>query len=117
MMRITNISITDAARQVLDRRKSVFKPRADDVFALTYMSSFINSDGTTVEGFRPGYAISPWPVEYLSPNWVMVQLSGGTEFHLMPRFKWSARERYNMDLVSPSLELFSIIPVPAGTWG
>ena len=110
MIRITNISITDAARQVIDRRKSVFKPRGDDVFALTYTSSFINRDGTTVDGFRPGYEISPWPLEYISPNWAVVQLPGGTEFHLMPRFKWSARERYIMDLASPSLELFSIVP-------
>ena len=110
MVRITNISITDAAKQVIDRRKAIFKPRGDYVFALTYTSSFINRDGTTVEGFRPGYEVSPWPLEYISPNWAIVQLPGGTEFHLMPRFRWSAREHYIMDLVSPSLELFSIGP-------
>ena len=112
MIRITNIWATDSAYKVLRERRAKFKPRGDDVFALTYMSSFTNRDGTTVEGFRPGYAISPWPLEYISPNWAVVQLPGGTEFHLMPRFKWSARERYIMDLVSPSLELFSIAPAP-----
>lgn len=110
MMLIENISITDKARQVLDARKSLFKLRKSDVFALTYESSFTNRDGTTVEGFLPGYAISSWPLGYIGPAWMVVQLPGGTEFHLMPRFKWSAREHYIMDLVSPSLELFSIGP-------
>jgi hypothetical protein len=113
MIRITNISITDAARQVIDRRKAVFKPPGDYVFALTYTSSFINRDGTTVEGFRPGYEISPWPLSYIGPAWMMVRLAHGTEFHLMPRFRWNVEKRYVMDLISLPHETFSIVQLPA----
>ena len=113
MLRIKNIAITDNARQVLDRRRPLFKLRAEDVFALCYTSRFINRDGSTVEGFVPGYAISSWPKSYIGPSWALVKLAHGTEFHLMPRFVWQAEARYVMDLVSLPHEIFSIERVPA----
>lgn len=111
MLSITNISITAKAREVLDRRRASFKPRPKDVFAFAYTSSFTNRDGTPVEGFVPGYAISSWPLDYIGPTWVVVRLAHGTEFHLMPMFRWSAGERYLMDLLSLQHEIFSIVPI------
>lgn len=111
MLLLTNISITDRAAAVLQQEKLAFRARRGDVFALVYMFSFVNADGTIVEGFRPGYMAGPWPVEYLSARWAVARLPDGIEFHFMPRFEWNARARYIMDLVSPSLELFSIGPV------
>lgn len=111
MMPITNISITDKAATEFLRQRSTFKPRRGDVFALVYMFSFTNADGTAVEGFQPGYAAGPWPVDYLSSRWVVAQLPDGTEFHFMPKFKWSAREWYVVDMAGPVFPLFSIGPV------
>lgn len=91
--KIENIVITDTAKRALDARKALLELRKGDAFALTYESSFTNRDGTTVEGFVPGYAISSWPLSYVGPSWVMVKLAHGTEFHLMPMFRWSAGER------------------------
>lgn len=111
MKEMRNVFITDAARQVIDARKSLFNLRKSDTFALTYESSFKNPDGTTVAGFVPGYAICSWPLDYVGPSWVVVRLAHGTEFHLMPMFSWSADERYLMDLLSLQHEIFSITPV------
>lgn len=108
---VQNVFITDAARQVIDTRKSLFNLRKSDTFALVYESSFKNPDGTTGAGFVPGYAIYSWPLDYIGPSWVVVRLAHGTEFHLMPMFSWSADERYVMDLVSLQHEIFSIVPV------
>ncbi|WP_186767171.1 hypothetical protein [Devosia ginsengisoli] len=55
MLRITNISISDRAAEVVDRLWVTFRPQEPgDVFALAYMSSFTEADGSTVDGFTPG---------------------------------------------------------------
>ncbi len=107
-MRIRNISITDRAAEVLLRQKREFNPGPGDVFALVYIASYINPDGTTVDGFRPGYMVSPLSPKDMGPGWVIAELSTGVGFHFEPRFKWSAKERYIMDRVSPVFAMFSI---------
>ncbi|MDB5541080.1 MAG: hypothetical protein JWQ89_2807 [Devosia sp.] len=109
-MLVTNITITDTARHVLDRRKSLFKPSAHGVFALSYTSRFTNPDGTTVNGFVPGWQVCAWSHNYLGPSPLVVRLAHGTEFHLIARFPWNVEERYIMDLLSQPHEIFSITP-------
>jgi len=111
MQPVTNISITETARKVLDRRKASFKTGPRSVLAICYESSFTNSDGTTVAGFVPGYTIVSWPLDYLGPGWLLIRLVHGAEFYLMPRFRWDTNERYVMDLLSLQHEIFSIVPV------
>jgi hypothetical protein len=111
VMLATNIVIADAARRVLERSKSNFQPAPGSVFALCYEPAFINRDGTTVEGFVPGYAVVSWPNDHIGPGWLLVLLARGIEFYLMPRFKWRATETYVMDLASAEYETFSIASI------
>lgn len=115
MQRITNISITGPALLVLRERHARFRPRCEgETFGMYFMSSFVNPDGSTVRGFRPGYSISSVPAEGLGDHWAMAQPPDGPDFLFMPKFTWRAEERYLIDLVSPAFELFSIGP-EAGT--
>lgn len=109
-MLVTNITISEVARQVLDRRKALFKASPHGVLALSYTSSFTNRDGSTVEGFVPGWQVCSIALRYLGPDPLMVMLPHGTTFHLMPRLGWEAGERYAMDLLSPEHEVYAITP-------
>ena len=79
-----------------------------------YVSSFVNPDGTTVEGFRPGYMVDSVSPDGLSDAWALAQLLDGPDFLFMPKFKWRADARYVVDKASPTFALFSIGP-NAGT--
>ncbi len=109
MLRITNISITERAAEVLDRLRATFKPyEPGDVFALAYMSSFTEADGTTVAGFRPGYAVHSLSPVGLVSMYALAQPPGAPEFYFMPKFVWRADERYLVDLASETFETFSV---------
>lgn len=109
MQLITNISITDKAAIALDVLKATFRQRPDEIFALHYMTSFVEADGTTVEGFRPGYTVGSWKYRD-APMWALARFTSGMEFYFMPKFVWSADERYCVDLVSERHTIFSIGP-------
>lgn len=109
MLRITNISISDRAAEVLDRLWVTFRPQEPgDVFALAYMSSFTEADGSTVDGFRLGYAAYFLAPDGLAGVWLIAQPAGAPQFYFMPKFGWSADERYLIDLASEKFETFSI---------
>jgi hypothetical protein len=111
LLRITNISISDRAAEVLDRLRVMFRPQEPgDVFALAYMSSFTEADGTTVNGFRPGYTVHSLAPEGLASSYVLAQPAGAPQFYFMPKFDWSADEQYLIDLASERFEMFSIAP-------
>ena len=109
-MLVTNFTISDTAREVLDRRKALFKRNAYGVFALSYLSRFTNPDGTAVRGFVPGWQAGAWARDYLGADPLVVLLAHGTTFHLIARFGWGAGERYVMDLLSLAHEIYSITP-------
>jgi hypothetical protein len=112
MLRINNISSTGRAAELLDRHFVVFKPRRpDDVFALTYISRFVEKDGTTVAGFRPGYTVDSVSPAGLGEMWALAQPFRTPEFLFMPRFKWRADAKYLIDVASETFELFSVEPV------
>lgn len=113
MIRITNIWATDRAYQVLREQRAKFKPRyRGEVFALFYMSSVTNADGTTVEGFRPGYTAGSQSPEGLSDIWALAQLIDGPDFLFMPKFKWNPNEEYVVEMASDVFAIFSIGPAP-----
>jgi hypothetical protein len=109
-MLVTNFKISERARLVLDRRKSLFKPGPHGAFALSYTSSFTNPDGSTVAGFVPGWQVCAIGHKYLGRDPLLVMLPNGTTFHLMPRDGWEEREQYLMDLLSLDHEVYSITP-------
>ena len=111
MLRITNISITERAASLLRELQETFRPRvAGDVFAMAFMSSFVEADGTRVKEFRPGYIRhSVSPLER-GAMWAVAQPGNGIEFLFMPKFQWRAEQRYVIDLISEKLQLFSIGP-------
>ncbi len=107
MRRVRNISITAAAAQNLQDRVAAFQPRPGEVFALIYMFTFTNPDGTPVAGFRPGYLAGSWPSRNVGPTWLLAELADRTEFYFRPRREWDENQRYLIDTVGP---LFSILP-------
>jgi hypothetical protein len=112
MIVIENISLTEQAAPVLRRQTKGFRPyEPGDVFGLVYTSSFTNADGTTVDGFRPGYSTYSVSPQGRSNVWALARPSGGPEFLFMSRFIWSADEHYVIDLASEKYELFSTGPV------
>jgi hypothetical protein len=108
MMLIKNISLTKRAAADFHKQRLAFKAGPGEVFALVWVSKYVHStDGRTMPGFEPGYMSGPLYSEGLSPDWILAQLPDESQFHFMPRFKWSARERY---LVDKQGFLFSIGP-------
>jgi hypothetical protein len=105
MMLIKNISLTEQAAPDFHQKRLAFNADPDEVFALVWVSSYVNSDGVTAPGFEPGYMCGPLYSEGLVAPWTLAQLPDGSQFHFMPRFKWSANERYVVDKQGP---LFSI---------
>ena len=111
MQRITNISVTERAALILRKHHELFKPRAPgDDFALAYISSFVNRDGSAVEGFRPGYFRHSLSPEGRDSIWVLAQPPQGPDFYFMPKFKWHADEHYIIDVASEPFDLLSIGP-------
>lgn len=111
MLRITNISATKRAAELLDRHRAMFGPRVvGEVFGLSFISSFVERDGSNVAGFSPGYYVDSISPMNLGPMWALAQPTGAPEFLFMPRFEWQAGERYVVDVASEAFELFSITP-------
>jgi hypothetical protein len=97
MILIKNISLTRRAAADFQRQRLAFKAGPGEVFALVWVSSFANADGTAVAGFEPGYMCGPIYSRGLVSPWALAQLPDGSQFHFMPRFQWSAHERYVVD--------------------
>lgn len=107
MILIQNISLSKRAADEFHRKRLAFRPRSGEVFALVWVTSFRDASGMTVPGFEPGYMCGPLYEEGLTSPWAVAQLPDGSQFHFMPRFKWSAEEQY---LVDKPGALFSVAP-------
>jgi hypothetical protein len=107
MILIKNISLTKRAAEDFHQKRIAFKADPGEVFALIWVSSYVNPDGETVPGFEPGYMCGPLYSEGLAPPWSVAELPDGSRFHFMPRFKWNAHELYVIDKQG---SLFSIAP-------
>jgi hypothetical protein len=95
---IRNISTTEEAGRVLRRRYDAFRPLPGDTFALLFVSEYFYSDGSTVEGFRPGYMAGPITTRGgFGDHWALAQLSDGLEFYFMPQFVWDPMSWYLID--------------------
>ena len=98
VIHITNISTTEEAGRVLQRRYDAFRPRPGDTFALLFVSEYFYSDGSTVEGFRPGYMAGPITTQGgFDDHWALAHLSHGLEFYFMPQFVWDPMGWYLID--------------------
>ena len=105
--RATNFSITERAALALDREKARVRVGADEVFALIYLVSVTNPDGTPEPGFQPGYMATAFPLG-AEDGWTLAHLPSGAEFYFMQtRFRWEAEASYVVDLTG---SLFSIEP-------
>lgn len=108
---ITNISATEEAARVLRRRYDGFRPLPGDTFALLYVAEYFYSDGTTVEGFRPGYRAGPVSTQGgFADHWALARLADGLEFYFMPQFVWDPMGWYLIDK-HVGFALYSIEPV------
>jgi hypothetical protein len=107
MLPVANISITKSAEATLRQQRSRTRPSADEVLGMTYVEFFTEPDGSTVKGFVPGYQAGSWRMPYITQDWIRVNLSG-MDVYIMPKFKWSPRERYVIDMAGGSYAMFSI---------
>jgi hypothetical protein len=110
-MQVVKLMVTASADSALRRAFADFEPKQGTGLALVYTSTFTNSDGTTVRGFRPGYLPSPWPASYLGSAWIRAKIVDAGEFYLMPNFRWRVENQYLLDADWP---VFSIAQAPAG---
>jgi len=105
-----DIAISTTAWPVLNRLLSQFLVR-DDAPALVYWSRFLEPDGTPVADFRPGYALTPRPMEYVDLQCGLVRFPGHRTLYLIPTTGWDAGIHYDMDLISSRYGVFSITPM------
>jgi hypothetical protein len=110
MRTIENISITARARTALSREFAKASPRAGEVTAMVYVTTFTNPDGTTVSGFVPCYMVGPVAGGSFGDMWAVAHLPALAPLIFMPNFEWHADERYVVDLASPTYALFTIGP-------
>jgi hypothetical protein len=87
MLLIDKLSVTETALARIGLEVARLKPRASDVMVLSYMSRFVNADGTTVRGFSPGYTIEFEPKHDGGDIWAKARLPDGTELYFIPRFR------------------------------
>jgi hypothetical protein len=110
MLQIENITVTDRAWAILRQQKARHEPNAGLTITLYYMPAFTNADGTTVDGFAPGYTIDFAVQPPSGDNWVAARLPDDTEFRFMPKFTWRPDETYVVDQASSYT--LSIGPAP-----
>jgi hypothetical protein len=110
MLHIDKITVTDRARAIVRQQQARHESNMGLLIVLYYMSSFIDADGSNVEGFAPGYTIDSVAQSPRGDNWVTARLPDGTEFRFMPKFTWRADESYVVDQASSYT--LSIGPAP-----
>ncbi|MEO7223446.1 MAG: hypothetical protein ABIY37_13325 [Devosia sp.] len=110
MQQIDNVIVTDRAWAIFRQQQARHESNLGLSIALYYMPTFTNADGTSVEGFAPGYTIDFVVQPPSGDNWVMARLLDGTEFQFMPNFAWRPDESYVVDQASSYT--LSIGPAP-----
>ncbi len=110
MRTLGRVIIADRAISLFIRELQSCKPGPRDVIALVYMSSFINRDGTPVDGFAPGYMVGPLGAKYLSDRWILARQDGLREFYVDPRGEWGDADAMSIDLAATKYAMFSIVP-------
>ena len=100
MQVIESLTVSERALVRISREVARLKPDASDIMVLTFMSRFINADGTTVDGFAPGYTI-----EFVRDHkgrgiWAKAHLPDGTEIHFIPRLASFHGKSYALDVAS-----------------
>lgn len=107
VMLIKNIALSKQAAPDFHKRRLAFKPRPGEAFALVWVFRYVDANGVTLPGFQPGYMCGPLYSDGLTDDWALAQLPDGSQFHFMPRFKWSEDQNY---IVDKQGFLFSIGP-------
>jgi hypothetical protein len=97
---VTNVAVTDRAAAIFASEVKKRRPGSREVLVLHFMPSFSNADGTRVDGFSPGYTTDYVADRDFGPLWLMARLPDGTAFRFMPKFEWSANQRYIVDQAS-----------------
>ncbi len=108
MIHVESVVVTSRAATALRHERQRVETRAEEVFALIYMASVTNADGTAASGFEPGYVACSWHVTQPSSNWVVARLPDGSAFHFMPRFKLSPSDGIVVDRAGGTYATFSI---------
>lgn len=110
MLKIDNIVVTDRALAIFRGLRARQPANARLSIALHYMPRFVNADGSTVDGFAPGYTIDFVAQAPVGEAWIEASLPDGSAFRFMPKFTWRADEKYVVD--QASAYTLSIGPAP-----
>jgi hypothetical protein len=100
MRQIYNLEVTERAQAIFRRQQELHRADPPLPIALHYMPTFVNADGSAVEGFAPGYTIDFVAQPPEGAEWLRAKLPDGTEFRFMPKFVWRADETYLVDQAS-----------------
>lgn len=100
MPHIENINVTERAWAIFREQRARHASGASLSIVLYYMPTFTNADGTTVDGFAPGYTIDLVTQSPAGDHWHRASLPDGATFLFMPRFTWRPDEQYVVDQAS-----------------
>ena len=84
---------------------------AAEVFERTtrrYGKPVFGFDGTTVDGFRPGYSAGYARAGDVRADWLRLRLPDGTALCFWPRFGWDAGGHYVLDVISERYAILSL---------
>jgi hypothetical protein len=108
MRKLSDVRISDEALRVLRKEIEDTRLQPGNVIGLVYVKEYVNPNGATVKGFRPGYMAGPWEADQLSDTWAQTQLASGELIYFIPRWKWDAQDPVLIALVAPNSRMFTI---------
>ena len=109
MNRTAAIEFVGTAREALLAQLKHSARVHDDELMLAYMPRFVNSDGTVVRGFVPGYTPIPLGRNRIADSYVRGEPMGGPAFYFMPRHRGEPAESYQVALTGFTFQI-----TPAG---
>jgi hypothetical protein len=110
---IDNVVVTNRAWAIFRQQLGRQAANARGVIVLHYMPRFVNADGSTVDGFAPGYTIDFVAQAPESDAWIEASLPDGSAFRFMPKFAWRADENYVVDQASAYTLSIGPVALPA----
>jgi hypothetical protein len=100
MLQVDNVDVTERAWAIFRQQRTRNPAYASRVIALHFMPSFVNADGSNVEGFAPGYTIDFVDHIPTGEGWMQARLPDGSAYYFMPKFDWRVDKRYVTDQAS-----------------
>ena len=100
-----SIRFAGGAREALIAQVERISMSRGEVLMLAYMPSFVNSDGSVVDGFVPGYTPIPLSTEKIARTYVLGEATGGPSFYFLPKHAGDAADLYIAELTGFTFQI------------